>query len=134
MSEWRVESREPPGRDLYLAETGGQFSDQGANSSHVLHGDDVAQDLHAPPRVWGAFVGGRPWLRTNPVDGGEQVPALEEAKATAEQNLMLPADTGAPAGYLAGAFESRTHAVDDVSIDPTWTLRLPMTRGWIGWV
>ena len=47
---------------------------------------------------------------------------------------MLPADTGAPAGYLAGAFESSTHAVDDVSIDPTWSFRLlPMTRGWIGW-
>jgi len=58
MREWRAESREPPGRDLYLAETRVPFSGQGANCSHVLHGDDVAQDLHAPRRVCGAIVDG----------------------------------------------------------------------------
>jgi hypothetical protein len=62
MREWRAESRELPGHDLYLAETRGPFSDQGANSFHVLHGDDVAQDLRAARSVCGAFVGGRPWL------------------------------------------------------------------------
>lgn len=64
--EWRAESTEPPGRDLYLAETGGAFSGQGANSFRVLHGDDVAQDLHASRRLCGAFVGAG---RMNPVVG-----------------------------------------------------------------
>ena len=50
--------REPPGGDLYLAETRELTSGPGANSSHVLRSDDAARDLHAPRRLCGAFVGG----------------------------------------------------------------------------
>ena len=43
--------------------------------------------------------------RMDPVVGREQVPALVEANDTAERLLMLPTDTGAPAGNLDGALE-----------------------------
>lgn len=52
--------------------------------------------------------------------------------ATAELWLMLPTDAGALAGYLAGALQESTHAVVDVLIDATWSLRWPPERGWIG--
>ena len=52
--------------------------------------------------------------RTNPVVGWEQVPALEEAEATAGLVRILPTEAGAPAGYLAGALLGSTHAAVDV--------------------
>ena len=58
VGEWPADSTEPPGRDLYLVETGGGLSGQGANSFQVLHGDGVFQDLHASRRLCGAFVDG----------------------------------------------------------------------------
>lgn len=94
--EWRAESREPPGRHLYLAETSEMFPGRGSHSFHVLHSDHVAQDLHTSRRVRGAIVRGRPWLVARGCRTSEQVPALE---AIAGLVRMLPTDTGALAGY-----------------------------------